>query len=66
MSESCKTCRFWKHDGWTPGNKGVCRRYPQQQAKDGEDWCGEYQFGGVYSTTVSDAFNDVAIVKGNQ
>ena len=47
MSEKCLNCKFWKADAsWVApeGEKaGVCKRYPLNQKKSSEDWCGEFE-----------------------
>lgn len=56
LNETCEGCRFWRMHGagycmtqddseddedWT--NPGQCRRFPRFEARDGSDWCGEFE-----------------------
>lgn len=37
----CKTCKYW----WSPNGfdqMGLCRRFPKQENKSNNDWCGEF------------------------
>ena len=38
---NCKTCKYW----YSPKGfdaMGICRRFPQNQNKAPDDWCGEH------------------------
>ena len=52
MTESCKTCRFFRRSALEAGSFAHCHRMPPTPTPDGlatfpyvppEDWCGEYQ-----------------------
>lgn len=60
MTDSCKTCKFYKQNGkWVNKANGVCRRFPPVRAGSStmiadpgtywpevqdHEWCGEFKF----------------------
>ena len=46
MKQICKNCKYWKKDItqiYEDMEKGECKRYPKEEVKINDDWCGEWK-----------------------
>ena len=45
MKQICKNCKYWKEceDNILEYNLGDCRRFPKEEVKINDDWCGEWK-----------------------